>query len=54
MYATMKQYRSIKVPKGLADNIEKIIEENPRFGFVSIADFIKHASRELMFRFEEK
>jgi Arc/MetJ-type ribon-helix-helix transcriptional regulator len=48
------KYATIKIPKTLAEEIERFIEERDEFGYVSKSDFTKHALRELLLRLYEK
>ncbi|OKY77484.1 MAG: Transcriptional regulator CopG/Arc/MetJ family [Candidatus Methanohalarchaeum thermophilum] len=41
-----KEYTTIKLPKKVADKIDKYIEENPAEGFSSRTELIKDALRE--------
>lgn len=49
-YMTQDNYRSVRLPRSLVDKIENIVKKDPDAEFTSIADFLKHASRELMFK----
>ena len=39
------KYRNISVPKALADVIEEFIENNPQYGYTSIAGFLTDLAR---------
>lgn len=39
------EYRNISIPKALADTIEKFIENNPQYGYRSIAGFLIDLAR---------
>ena len=41
----MSDYRNISIKKELADTVEKFINDNPDFGFRSIAQFLESCAR---------
>lgn len=50
----MAKHTAVSLPEGLRDAIKEIIEENPRLGYTSIAEFCKDAIRTKIAEMEEK
>lgn len=42
------EHQTIKLPKVLVDEIEKIMKEHPHLGYVSSAEFIKECVRKVI------
>ena len=40
-----KQYRTVKLPSKMLEEIELLIRDHPEWGYSSIADFVKDAVR---------
>jgi len=40
-----KGFRGVSIPKDLLDEVERLIKENPHYGYRTIADFIVDAIR---------
>lgn len=49
---TQRNYGKVSVPRPLLDRVNDFISKNPRSGYTSASDFIKHAIIEKLERYK--
>ena len=50
----MSEYRSIKLPNELIEEIRRIITEHKKLGYMSHSEFVKDATRKRLEEIKEK
>lgn len=54
MPASTSKYRNVALPEPLIDRIKQLIEEHPERGFISVSDFVRHATIEKLESYTDK
>ena len=47
-------YRTVAIPRQLVEHLERVVAKFPDLGFRSHSEFILHATRDFVFRVEER